>query len=100
MKPEPRRIEEPILWLFKQFGFICSNTKVLRPYPIKQPDQYVWKSVFIGGKYILVEGELAKYEEDKIREHVVFVGGRRDGEVVPIVEGKTREAVIREGGKK
>lgn len=100
MKPEPRRIEEPILWLFKQFGFIHSNTKVLRPYSIKQPDQYVWKSVFIGGKYILVEGELAKYEEDKIREHVVFVGGRRDGEVVPIGEGKTREAVIREGGKK
>lgn len=67
MKPEPRRIEEPILWLFKQFGFIRSNTKVLRPYPIKQPDKEVWKPGFlgIGGKYVRVEGELARYEEEK-----------------------------------
>ena len=78
MKPEPRRIEEPILWLFKQFGFIRSNTKVLRPYPIKQPDKEVWKPGFlgIGGKYVRVEGELARYEEEKIRETVIREGGR------------------------
>lgn len=101
MDPEPRRIEEPILWLFKQFGFIRSNTKVLRPYSIRQPDKEVWKPGFLGlgGHYERVEGEPARYEEDKIREHVVFVGGKRNGEVVPGGENKIRESVTREGGR-
>lgn len=38
--PSPKRIEEPILWLFKHFGFIGSNTKVRRPFPIRHADRY------------------------------------------------------------
>lgn len=74
--PEPRRIEEPILWLFKQFGYIKSNTKVKRPFPIKQPDKEVWQKGFlgIGGKYVRQEGELAIYEEDVIRKGIVQEG--------------------------
>ena len=30
----------------------------------------------IGGKYVRVEGELARYEEEKIRETVIREGGR------------------------
>lgn len=69
-RPNPKRIEEPILWLFKQFGFISSNQKVMRPFKIKQPERYIYKKPFIGKPYLIAqEADFAVYEEDKIREH-------------------------------
>lgn len=78
MEPEPRRIEEPILWLFKQFGYIQSNEKVYRPFPIQQPDKEIWKKGFLGlgGHWERVKGEQAVYEEDIIRDGVIRIGGK------------------------
>lgn len=78
MKPEPRRIEEPILWLFKQFGYIQSNENVYRPFPVKQPDKEIWKKGFmgLGGHWERVAGELASFEEDMIRDGVIRIGGK------------------------
>lgn len=69
-EPEPKRIEEPVLWLFKQFGFIESNTKVKRPFKIPQSDMKVWKSGFLGfgGKYEMIKRPPIEYEEDAIEE--------------------------------
>lgn len=67
-RPDPRRIEEPILWLFKQFGYIRSNTKVLRPFKIKHADRYVYKKpLFKKPKLIKMPDEFSVYEEDTIR---------------------------------
>ena len=78
IKPEPRRIEEPILWLFKQFGYIQSNENVYRPFPITQPDKEIWKKGFLGlgGHWERVKGEQAVYEEDAIRDGVIRIGGK------------------------
>ena len=31
LTPTPRRIEEPLIWMFKQFGYITSNENVELP---------------------------------------------------------------------
>lgn len=67
-RPDPKRIEEPILWLFKQFGFIKSNEKVLRPFHIKHADRYVYKKPFIGKPYLEKQpDDFSEYEEDRVR---------------------------------
>lgn len=67
-RPDPKRIEEPILWLFKQFGFIKSNENVLRPFQVKHADRYIYKKPLIGKPYLEKQpDDFAKYEEDKVR---------------------------------
>lgn len=67
-RPDPKRIEEPILWLFKQFGFIKSNQKVQRPLPIKHADRFIYKKPFVGKPYLEQQPvELSEYEEDEVR---------------------------------
>lgn len=67
-RPDPKRIEEPILWLFKQFGFIKSNEKVLRPFHIKHADRYVYKKPFIGKPHLEKQpDDFSEYEEDRVR---------------------------------
>lgn len=66
--PDAKRIEEPILWLFKQFGFIKSNAKVMRPFKAKHADRYLYKKPLIGKAYLIKqEDEYSAYEEDKVR---------------------------------
>lgn len=67
-KPNPRRIEEPILWLFKQFGFIKSNTRVLRPFKIPHEKRYEYKKPLLG-KAFLIQHEVgySEYEEEQVR---------------------------------
>lgn len=67
-RPDPKRIEEPILWLFKQFGFIKSNEKILRPFHVKHADRYIYKKPFIGKPYLEKQpDDFAEYEEDQVR---------------------------------
>ena len=67
-KPDAKRIEEPILWLFKQFGFIKSNAKVMRPFKARHADRYIYKKPLIGKAYLIKqEDEYSAYEEDKVR---------------------------------
>ncbi len=64
--PTPRRIEEPILWLFKQFGFIRSNVNVYRPFKIKRPSRLVSKRKLFKTITVEVDDGYATYEEDPI----------------------------------
>lgn len=67
-RPDPKRIEEPILWLFKQFGFIKSNDRILRPFHVKHADRYIYKKPLFGKPHLEKQpDEFAEYEEDKIR---------------------------------
>jgi len=69
-RPDPKRIEEPILWLFKQFGFISSNTKVLRPFKIKHAERYLYKKPFLGKPSLeKVPDEYSAYEEETVRQY-------------------------------
>lgn len=79
-RPDPRRIEEPILWLFKQFGYIKANAKVNRPFKIKQADKYLYKKPFIGKARLEKEPEeFAVYEEDRVRD-IPLVKRKKNGE--------------------
>ena len=64
--PDPTRIEEPILWLFKHFGYIGSNEKTLRPFQVKHARRYV-KSGFIRPKLEPLPEEASEFEEDVVR---------------------------------
>ncbi len=66
-KPNPKRIEEPVYWLFKQFGIIESNTDVNLPRKKKGTKQEVKKKMFkkeiIEVAYdILTESELSAHD--------------------------------------
>lgn len=67
-KPNPRRIEEPILWLFKQFGFIRSNAKVNRAFKLRHAPRYEYQKPLFG-KAVLYQMNPAysEYEEDPVR---------------------------------
>ncbi len=68
-RPDPKRIEEPILWLFKHFGFIKSNTKVLRPFKVQQPPRYEYKKPFLRAPYLAqLPADYSAYEEEPIRQ--------------------------------
>jgi hypothetical protein len=72
-RPNPKRIEEPILWLFKQFSFITSNQKVLRPFKILHGHQPKLEKISVIGKLFgkkpkPAETVYAVYEEDRIIE--------------------------------
>ena len=89
-RPDPKRIEEPILWLFKHFGFIKSNAKVFRPFKIKHSNRYIYKKPLIGKACLYQEvDEYSFYEEDKVREKelVLFKGSwvdKKDFDNIPI----------------
>lgn len=67
-EPSPKRIEEPILWLFKQFGYIKSNAPVRVPFPSQKKIMVERKksglSGLLGGKEIVEETIDIRYEED------------------------------------
>ena len=86
-RPDPKRIEEPILWLFKQFGYIKTNTKVNRPFKIKQADKYILKKPFLLGKARLEKEpeEFAVYEEDRVRD-IALVKRRKNGGWEPLTD--------------
>lgn len=66
--PNPRRIEEPILWLFKQFGMIRSNAKVNRAFKIPHAKRYVYKKPFFGKASMEVNPQdYSEFEEDAVR---------------------------------
>lgn len=69
--PLPKRVEEPIFWLFKQFGYIGCNERVRRPFKIEQPRQpepekpSIFKSLFKKEEKA-PEILYAEFEEDAI----------------------------------
>lgn len=67
-EPSPKRIEEPILWLFKQFGYIKSNAPVRVPFPSQKKIMVERKksglSGLLGGKEMVEETIDIRYEED------------------------------------
>lgn len=66
--PRPKRIEEPLFWLFKQFGIIDTNDRVNRPFPVEQPAQYEYRKPFFGKAYLeKMEDDFSIFEEDEIR---------------------------------
>lgn len=70
-EPNPRRIEEPILWLFKHFGYIGTNEKVRRPVRIKQPDREVYEKVGLFRKeWVKHDGGYSEFEEDPVLETI------------------------------
>lgn len=84
VRPDPKRIEEPVLWLFKQFGYIKSNTKVQRPFRIKHADKYEYKhSLFKKPCLNLLPSEFAVYEEDEIRTTALV---KRKNEWLPLTD--------------
>lgn len=76
-RPDPKRIEEPILWLFKQFGIISYNEKCLRPFPIEQKPRFTYKKPFLRKPYLEMEPKAySKYEEETVQERpLVFRNG-------------------------
>lgn len=67
-RPEPKRIEEPVLWMFRQFGFIRSNARILRPFKIKHADRYIYRKKMFGKSYLeKLPDEFAQYEDEYIR---------------------------------
>lgn len=66
--PEAIRIEEPILWLFKHFGYIGSNEKTLRPFPVPHAKRYI-KSGAFHPKLEILPNEASEYEEDAVRRY-------------------------------
>ncbi len=76
--PNPRRIEEPILWLFKQFGFIKSNAKVNRAFKLKHAPRYEYRKPLFGkGALYPRESGYSEYEEEPVRvvPQVIKKGG-------------------------
>ncbi len=68
--PNPKRIEEPILWLFKHFGFIKSNEKVTRPFKIQLQPMYEFKKPLIGKAHLKrADTQIAVYEEDAVYKY-------------------------------
>ena len=65
--PDPKRIEEPILWLFRHFGYIGSNEKTLRPFPVPQAKRYVRQGFGPWTRLEALPAEDSDYEEDVIR---------------------------------
>ncbi len=69
-RPNPMRIEEPILWLFKQFGIIGYNEHVKRPFPIRQATRYHYIKKLFKKPYLQATPEaFSEYEEDPVREY-------------------------------
>lgn len=66
--PEAIRIEEPILWLFKHFGYIGSNEKTLRPFPVPHAKRYIKSGVF-HPKLEMLPNEASEYEEEAVRRY-------------------------------
>lgn len=67
-KPDPKRIEEPILWLFKQFGYIKSNERVRRPFKIKHADSYLYKKPLFGkARLEKLPDEYCEFEDENVR---------------------------------
>ncbi|MGN0180180.1 MAG: hypothetical protein ACI4DY_12230 [Monoglobaceae bacterium] len=80
-RPCPKRIEEPILWLFKHFGFIKSNEKVLRPYKIQQADVYDYVKPFLKRPYLKKrEKTYSAYDDEPVRTVPLVV--LKDGSTV------------------
>ncbi len=95
-RPTPKRIEEPILWLFRQFGFIKSNARIERPFPIPQPERYVYKKPLFGKPYLIKQPvDFAKFEEDTVRRHRLVQ--RRD--TWEIMTEEDAKLPVREGGE-
>lgn len=66
--PNPRRIEEPILWLFKQFGFIKSNAKVNRAFKLQHAPRYEYKKPLFGKAALYQKASgYSEFEEDQVR---------------------------------
>lgn len=63
-EPSPKRIEEPILWLFKQFGYIKSNSPVRIPFPLQKKILVEKKGSIFKPKKMIEETIDVKYEED------------------------------------
>lgn len=67
--PNPRRIEEPILWLFKQFGMIKSNAKVKRAFKIPHARRYIYKKPLFGKATLEAKPQdYSEFEEDVVRK--------------------------------
>lgn len=63
--PNPKRIEEPIFWLFKHFGFIKYNSKTLRPFEeTKTVKEIVEEGKLFKRKKEIVKEIKIKFEED------------------------------------
>lgn len=76
--PRVIRIEEPILWLFKQWGFIDSNAKVLRPEKIAHAQDRVYVRKFFGRPRLeRKDVEFSEYEEDPIRTEPRVLKGNK-----------------------
>lgn len=63
--PNPKRIEEPILWLLKQFGYIKSNSKVNIPFPIM-------KKITVQRNRTLIEKLKGVPAEEEIDQEIRF----------------------------
>ena len=68
-EPVPIRIEEPILWLFKHFGYIDSKEKTLRPFPVPHAARYVKSGLIRKTITPLENKEYSKYEEEPVRRN-------------------------------
>lgn len=63
--PNPKRIEEPIFWLFKHFGFIESNGNTLRPFEeSKTVKETIKEGKLFKRKKEIVKEIKIKFEED------------------------------------
>lgn len=70
-EPEPKRIEEPIFWLFKRFGYIKANDKVKIPFPM-QREKIEYKEIrkFLRKKIVPEKTTIDIYDEETLDQYL------------------------------